>query len=52
MDEQKNSNVNQENENEAYDKVHQVNISSEVRTSFLSYAMSVIVSRALPDVRD
>ena len=24
----------------------------EMRTSFLDYAMSVIVSRALPDVRD
>src|SRR5699024_4650888 len=29
-----------------------VNISEEMRTSFLDYAMSVIVSRALPDVRD
>lgn len=28
------------------------NISSEMRESFLGYAMSVIVSRALPDVRD
>ena len=28
------------------------NISSEMRTSFLDYSMSVIVSRALPDVRD
>ncbi|MGM9945585.1 MAG: DNA gyrase subunit A [Lysinibacillus sp.] len=28
------------------------NITSEIKTSFLSYAMSVIVSRALPDVRD
>lgn len=28
------------------------NITTEIRTSFLSYAMSVIVSRALPDVRD
>lgn len=28
------------------------NLSSEMRTSFLDYAMSVIVSRALPDVRD
>lgn len=27
-------------------------ISSEMRTSFLDYAMSVIVARALPDVRD
>ncbi|MGG0666507.1 DNA gyrase subunit A [Viridibacillus arvi] len=29
-----------------------INISKEIKTSFLSYAMSVIVSRALPDVRD
>ncbi|TQR11503.1 DNA gyrase subunit A [Psychrobacillus soli] len=29
-----------------------INISQEMRTSFLDYAMSVIVSRALPDVRD
>lgn len=29
-----------------------VNISQEMRNSFLDYAMSVIVSRALPDVRD
>ncbi|QTU82959.1 DNA gyrase subunit A [Carnobacteriaceae bacterium zg-C25] len=28
------------------------NLSQEMRTSFLDYAMSVIVSRALPDVRD
>lgn len=32
--------------------VEQVNLSEEMRTSFLDYAMSVIVSRALPDVRD
>ena len=29
-----------------------VNIEEEMRTSYLDYAMSVIVSRALPDVRD
>jgi DNA gyrase subunit A len=29
-----------------------VNIEDEVRTSFLDYSMSVIVQRALPDVRD
>ena len=29
-----------------------VNIEDEVRTSFLAYSMSVIISRALPDVRD
>ena len=33
-------------------QIHEVNISKEMRTSFLDYAMSVIVSRALPDVRD
>lgn len=32
--------------------IKEVNISTEMRTSFLDYAMSVIVSRALPDVRD
>ncbi|PAV28501.1 DNA gyrase subunit A [Virgibacillus profundi] len=32
--------------------VQEINISNEMRTSFLDYAMSVIVSRALPDVRD
>ncbi|MCD7035273.1 DNA gyrase subunit A [Metabacillus sp. GX 13764] len=33
-------------------QVKEVNISQEMRSSFLDYAMSVIVSRALPDVRD
>ena len=32
--------------------VKQINIDTEMRDSYLSYAMSVIVSRALPDVRD
>ena len=34
------------------DKIELVNISDEMRRSFLDYSMSVIVSRALPDVRD
>ena len=42
------NNMNQENNSQ----VKLINISKEVRTSFLDYAMSVIVSRALPDVRD
>ncbi|MED1437051.1 DNA gyrase subunit A [Aeribacillus composti] len=33
-------------------QIQEVNISQEMRSSFLDYAMSVIVSRALPDVRD
>ncbi len=35
-----------------YDRIKHINISSEMKTSFLDYAMSVIVQRALPDVRD
>lgn len=38
--------------NENNDRVITVDVSSEMRTSYLNYAMSVIVSRALPDVRD
>ncbi len=37
---------------EKVDNVLPTEIESEVKNSFLSYAMSVIVSRALPDVRD
>lgn len=33
-------------------KVRPINIEEEMRSSYLDYAMSVIVSRALPDVRD
>ena len=33
-------------------KVIPVDIEREMRKSFLEYSMSVIVSRALPDVRD
>jgi len=32
--------------------VKEINISQEMKNSFIDYAMSVIVSRALPDVRD
>src|SRR3989337_2512425 len=32
--------------------VRPIGIEQEMRTSYLDYAMSVIVSRALPDVRD
>lgn len=34
------------------DKIVKVNIDEEMRTSFIDYSMSVIVARALPDVRD
>ncbi|OQX63032.1 MAG: hypothetical protein B5M51_05520 [Anaerolinea sp. 4484_236] len=32
--------------------VRQINIDEEIQNSYLDYAMSVIVSRALPDARD
>jgi len=37
---------------ESNPRIKEVNISSEMKNSFIDYAMSVIVSRALPDVRD
>jgi DNA gyrase subunit A len=36
----------------AAENVRPIDIESEVKNSFLEYAMSVIVARALPDVRD
>ena len=39
-------------ENFNHGKIKTVNISEEVRNNFLNYSMSVIVARALPDVRD
>ncbi|MDA3730945.1 DNA gyrase subunit A [Niameybacter massiliensis] len=38
--------------NESYDKIISVDIEQEMKKSYIDYAMSVIVSRALPDVRD
>lgn len=35
-----------------FDKVTEINLTNEMKNSFLSYAMSVIVARAIPDVRD
>lgn len=37
---------------EGEDKIIPVNIESEMKRSYIDYSMSVIVSRALPDVRD
>ncbi len=34
------------------EKVQSVNVADEIKNSFLDYSMSVIISRALPDVRD
>lgn len=37
---------------EQFDKVEQLDINNKVKSSFLNYAMSVIIARALPDARD
>ena len=34
------------------EKIIQINISDEMKSAYIDYSMSVIVSRALPDVRD
>jgi DNA gyrase subunit A len=36
----------------AEDRIIQINIEDEMKTAYIDYSMSVIVSRALPDVRD
>ena len=41
-----------EKRKQGYDKIEFVNITGEVKDSFLDYAMSVIVQRALPDAKD
>ena len=34
------------------DSIKPINVAEELSSSFLEYSMSVIISRALPDVRD
>ncbi len=34
------------------DRIIKINIEEEMKSSYIDYSMSVIVSRALPDVRD
>jgi DNA gyrase subunit A len=36
----------------ANEKIANINVADEIKNSFLDYSMSVIISRALPDVRD
>ena len=38
--------------NENTEKIISINIEDEMKTAYIDYSMSVIVSRALPDVRD
>ncbi len=49
MDEKQELQEQQEQEN---NRIIPVNLEKEMRDSFLDYSMSVIISRALPDVRD
>ena len=39
-------------EDNIFDKVHEVDLKKSMEESYIDYAMSVIASRALPDVRD
>ena len=37
---------------ETQERIQQINIEKQMKSAYIDYAMSVIVSRALPDVRD
>ena len=59
MAEEDNNNVNPEEQplvdgagTQVAARIDQVNLNAEMQRSYLDYAMSVIVGRALPDVRD
>ena len=41
-----------ENQTIDFDRIRKVNFEDEMKSSYIDYSMSVIVSRALPDVRD
>ena len=45
-----NSTISENNSN--FDKITNISLVEEMKKSYLDYAMSVIVSRALPDCRD
>ncbi|MBU1032852.1 MAG: DNA gyrase subunit A [Patescibacteria group bacterium] len=44
--------ASKQNQKEIFGKVEERTITDEMKTAYLDYAMSVIISRALPDVRD
>lgn len=52
MEENKNSVEPQEEGTEMKGIIEEVNIDEEMRSAYIDYSMSVIVSRALPDARD
>ncbi|HMN33415.1 MAG TPA: DNA gyrase subunit A [Chitinophagaceae bacterium] len=47
-----NENHTPENQNNNEDRIIQINIEDQMKSSYIDYSMSVIVGRALPDVRD
>ncbi len=52
-DEITNSNIqNEDSKNQNSEKILNLPLVGEIKTSYLNYAMSVIVGRALPDARD
>ena len=51
-EENKNAAEQQEEGTEMKGIIEEVNIDEEMRSAYIDYSMSVIVSRALPDARD
>src|SRR5678809_1322172 len=41
-----------DDKNEITERIVPINIEDEMKTAYIDYSMSVIVSRAIPDVRD
>ena len=41
-----------ENQTLDHDRIMKINIEEEMKSSYIDYSMSVIVARALPDVRE
>ena len=39
-------------DDKVFDQIHEVDLKKTMESSYIDYAMSVIASRALPDVRD
>ena len=47
-----NNNTTTSKNNSNFDRITSISLVEEMKKSYLDYAMSVIVSRALPDCRD
>ena len=43
---------NQNEELQSGEKIIKVNLENQMKSAYIDYSMSVIISRALPDVRD